>query len=290
MPEYHRAEAGTLREAALAEPAPPVEVAPHVEVVPAEPEPEPEPAPEYAYGFPDEPVCATAPAYAAAHAEPERATDEPPFWMPVEEIPRQPATGQEPGPALWPTPRMRAGRPGSVHRSVLARGRTAVPPSPRPTGPALAVLVLLSLCAAFFAWVSAEPLWLAVGHGDRGTAVITRCTGSGIGQRCVGEFRAADFTATVALLGVDDGQRRVGGTVDARMVDRDSRRAYVGDDHLALHLRWAIGLTLVLLCGGGIAWATGANRLADRGSRRRAVLGSMVGPLLLTVGFLAAAW
>jgi hypothetical protein len=208
--------------------------------------------------------------------------DEPPFWMPVEEIPRQ-ATP-------WPAPRMRVGRPGSVHRSVLAGGRPAVPRAPRRTAPALVALVVLSLCAAFFAWVSAEPLWLAVGHGDLGTATITRCTGSGIGQRCVGEFRADGFTTTVALLGVTDGQQRVGAPVSARMVDRDSRKAYVGDDHLALHLRWTIGLTLVLLCGAGIAWATGANRLAGRRARRRAVLGSLAGPLLLTVGFLAASW
>ena len=219
-------------------------------------------------------------AYVEAQADP--AADEPPFWMPVEEIPRQPAP--------WPSPRLRGGRSGSVHRSVLARDRTAAPREPRRTAPAMAALVLLSLCAAFFAWVSAEPLWLAVGHGDQGMATITRCTGSGIGQRCVGEFRADGFTATVALLGVADGQRRVGAAVSARMVDRDSRQAYVGDDHLALHLRWTIGLTLVLLCGAGIAWASGANRLADKRARRRAVLGSLAGPLLLTVGFLAASW
>jgi hypothetical protein len=231
-------------------------------------------------------------AYAEPYAQPPVETygeaqalppaDEPPFWMPVEEIPRQAAP--------WPSPRMRAGRSGSVHRSVLARDRTAAPREPRRTAPAMAALVLLSLCAAFFAWVSAEPLWLAVGHGDQGTATITRCTGSGIGQRCVGEFRTDGFTATVALLGVADGQQRVGAAVSARMVDRDSRQAYVGDDHLALHLRWTIGLTLVLLCGAGIAWASGANRLADKRARRRAVLGSLAGPLLLTLGFLAASY
>jgi hypothetical protein len=186
---------------------------------------------------------------------------------------------------------MRGGRHGSLHRSAVAAGRPAPPPAPRRTGRALVALVVLSLCAAFFGWVSAEPLWLAVGHGDRGTATVTRCTGGGVGQRCVGEFRGPDgFTARVTLLGVGGEARRSGTAVPARMADRDSPQAYVGDDRLALHLRWIVGLLLVLACGAGIAWATGATRLADRRARRRAVLGSLAGPLLLTVGFLVAAW
>jgi hypothetical protein len=220
-------------------------------------------------------------------ATPEPATPEPAeadqaFWLPVEEVSRPPA---------WPVPQTRGGRSGSVHRSMMAVGRPAPPREPRRTGAALVALVLLSLCAAFFGWVSAEPLWLAVGHGDHGTATVTRCTGSGIGQRCVGEFATADgFTARVALLGLTDAEGKTGAAVSARMVDRDSRQAYVGDDHLALHLRWTVGLLLVLLCGAGIAWASGATRLEDRRARRRAVLGSLAGPLLLTVGFLAATW
>jgi hypothetical protein len=140
--------------------------------------------------------------------------------------------------------------------------------------------------------VSAEPLWLAVGHGDRGSATVTRCTGSGVAQRCAGEFTSADGTSStrVALLGVAGEQRRAGAVVTARMVDADSRQAYVEVHGLGLHLRWGLGLLLVLLCGAGIAWATGATRLESRQARRRAVLASLAGPLLLALGFFVASW
>jgi hypothetical protein len=73
----------------------------------------------------------------------------------------------------------------------------------------------------------------------------------------------------------------------------------------ALHLRWALGLALVLACGAGIAWASGATRLDGarprlRSPRRRwlsvtaptrwAVLLCFAGPLLLAAGFLAASY
>jgi hypothetical protein len=213
------------------------------------------------------------------------ADDEPAFWMPVQEIPRDAG-------AAWPSPQMRAGLPHRAYGWGVAPGR---PPrrAPRRPATALAALVLFSLLAAFFAWVSAEPLWLAVGHGDRGTATVTRCTGTGVGQRCTGAFTAADgrFTATrVALLGVGEVDRRQGAAVSARMVDRDSRRAYVGNDGLAMHLRWTLGLLLLLLCGAGIVWTTGARRLEDGRARRWAVLASLGGPVLFALGFLAAAW
>ena len=51
-----------------------------------------------------------------------------------------------------------------------------------------------------------------------------------------------------------------------------------------------LGLALVLLCGAGIVWATGATRLENRRARRWAVLGSLGGPVLMMLGFLAAAW
>jgi hypothetical protein len=154
----------------------------------------------------------------------------------------------------------------------------------------LVALVVLALLAAFFAWVSAEPLWLAVGHGERGTATVSRCTGSGVEQRCVGRFTASGgaFTADdVALLGVGDRQRREGTAMSARMVGPDSHRAYVGDTGTMLHLRWAVGLALVLSCGLGIALATGARRLEGRRARRGAVFASVAAPLLLVVAFLA---
>jgi hypothetical protein len=185
---------------------------------------------------------------------------------------------------------MRAGRPESPRRDAPARERP--PAEPRRTGPALTALVALALVAAFFAWVSAEPFWLAVGHGERGTATITRCVGDGVAQRCTGRFVAADggVVARVVLLGVGEQHRAAGAAVPARMVDRASGQAYVGDDGLALHLRWTLGLLLVLLCGAGIAWATGATRLADRRARRWAMAGSAAGPVLLVLGFLVAAW
>lgn len=156
----------------------------------------------------------------------------------------------------------------------------------------MVALVLLSLCAAFFGWVSATPLWLAIGHGEQGTATVTACTGSGIGQRCVGEFTTDGHgsTAKVAVLGLRDSQRQTGAVVPARVVDRESRQAYVVGDAVALHLRWVLGLLLVLVCGAAIAWVTGATRLESQLARRRAVLASLIAPLLLTVGFLAATW
>jgi hypothetical protein len=151
-------------------------------------------------------------------------------------------------------------------------------------------LLVLGLAAMFFAWVSAGPFWLAVGHGDRGTATVTRCTGDGVAQRCVGQFTAARGTFTapdVALMGVAADQRGEGAVVPARMVDRKARQAYVGSAPLLLHLRWALGVLLVLLCGLGIAALTGARRLETPTARRGAVLLSLAGPLALLAGFLA---
>jgi hypothetical protein len=154
-------------------------------------------------------------------------------------------------------------------------------------------LVALGLIAAFFAWVSAEPFWLAVGHGARGTAIVSQCTGSGVTQRCVGSFSAADggFTVSpVPLLGVDSSARDTGTVAAARMVGPDSRQAYVGATGPLIHLRWMLGFILVLLCGYGIAGLTGARRLETGRARRAAVLVSQAGPVLLLVGFLWAGY
>jgi len=240
-------------------------------------EPEPEPEPQVAVAV--QPAAAPEPAVVTAALEPapiRRALpqrvvpdppapeDEPAFWIPSERVPRDIGSWR-----------------GPVHKP------------PRRPSLALPGLLVFSLLAAFFAWVSAEPLWLATGHGDRGTATVTRCTGNGVGQRCVGAFATTDgrFTAQpVTLLGVAEHERHEGAAVTARMVDQDSRQAYVGDDSLTLHLRWGLGLLLVLLCGVGIAWATGATRLETRRARRLAVLTSVAGPVLLAAGFVAATW
>ncbi|MEV7227833.1 hypothetical protein AB0M79_12560 [Polymorphospora sp. NPDC051019] len=219
---------------------------------------------------------------AARAAEPARTApaDGEPFWLPTEDVP---GDGPE-----WPGQRMRAGR---RQPATAAPRRGKVPRPPRRPIAGLASLVLLALVATFFAWVSAEPLWLALGRGSAGTATVTNCAGDGVGQRCEGAFTSTGGTFTsgsVRLLGVAQEQRSAGTQVSARMVDSDSGTAYVAGDTATLHLRWALGLTLVLLCGVGIVWATGALRLTDRRSRRLATLTSLAAPLLLTIGFLAA--
>ena len=258
--------------AAEPEPEP---AAPEPEPEPAAPEPEPECEPEVAVAV--EPA-ALEPAVVVAALEPapiRRA-------LPQRVVPDPPAPEDEP--AFW-IPSERVPRDGGW--------RGPLPKPPRRPALALPGLIVFSLLAAFFAWVSAEPLWLATGHGDRGTATVTRCTGNGVGQRCVGAFATTDgrFTAQpVTLLGVAEHERHEGAAITARMVRQDSRQAYVGDDSLTLHLRWGLGLLLVLLCGVGIAWATGATRLETRRARRLAVLTSVAGPLLLAAGFVAATW
>ncbi|MEJ3742143.1 hypothetical protein WEI85_02425 [Actinomycetes bacterium KLBMP 9797] len=194
--------------------------------------------------------------------------EELPFWLPTHEV----------------------ARPARSRRGGARRVRRLRRP-PRSPAVGLSGLLVLALLATFFAWVSAEPLWLAVGHGDTGTATVSECTGAGARQRCVGEFTAAGgaFTAEgVRLVGVASTRSTAGSTVTARMVAADSGRAYVGDDPPVVHLRWALGLVLLLLCGLGIVWITGATRLEDRWSRRTATVAGFGAPLLVAVAFLAA--
>ncbi|MFF5295748.1 hypothetical protein [Paractinoplanes globisporus] len=158
---------------------------------------------------------------------------------------------------------------------------------------ASASLIALGLLAAFFAWVSAEPFWLAMGHGDRGYATVTNCTSSGVTQHCVGRFAEADggFTISrVTLLGVGPAHRVPGTVSPARMVSPDSPRAYLGDTSPLLQLRWLLGFLLVIFCGYAIAGVTGARRLETGRARRGALLASLAGPLLLLAGFLIAAF
>ncbi|SDY03437.1 hypothetical protein SAMN05444365_101442 [Micromonospora pattaloongensis] len=247
-------------------------------------------APEAAVKAKNPPAVTTdtpTPAEATAEAEPATAPGEAAaFWLPVEEVSRD-GSG-------WPAQRMRGGRgPGRRPHGEAPPTRPRKPPKP-PRSPAVGLvsLVLLSLLAAFFAWVSAEPLWLAVGHGRSGNATVSRCTGDGVQQRCVGTFTAngGGFTTErVPLLGIHERQRAEGTQVAARMVDAGGRGAYVGSG-VTLHLRWALGLALVLLCGAGIVWGTGALRLLEPRSRRRATAVALTGPLLMAAAFFAAAF
>ncbi len=190
--------------------------------------------------------------------------------------------------AQWPTREMMAGRTVRAHREPA---RPKAEPARRAASVfGLTSLVLFTLLAAFFAWVSAGPLWLAVGHGEHGSAAVTECVGAGVSRRCVGDFTAADGTVTerVALYGVPTGAADT--SLPARMAGSHGDTAYVGEALRGLHLRWAVGVGLCLLCGAGIALTSGAVRFTDRRARRAAVAVSLAAPLLLLVGFLAAAY
>jgi hypothetical protein len=190
-----------------------------------------------------------------------------PFWMSDEE-----RAAAEPDPAGPPPVRRRR------------------PPTDKPLASLLG-LIVLSLVAAFFGWVSAEPFWLAVGHGDQGYAITTRCHGNGLTQRCVGRFTTGRFTvAPVTLLGVTGDGREPGAVTPARMVGPGSAQAYTAAAGPLLHLRWGLGFLLVLVCGYGITETTGARRLPSRPARRGATIAGFLGPLLLLGGFLVAAY
>ncbi|GIF24374.1 hypothetical protein BJ973_007853 [Actinoplanes tereljensis] len=185
--------------------------------------------------------------------------------------------------------------PLPADKPAHAAGRRGGRPSSRRQPPvaALASLIALGLLAAFFGWVSAEPFWLAMGHGDRGYATTTHCTSSGVTQHCTGRFASADGAFTISkvtLLGVGPGQRVPGTVNPARMVSPDSPRAYLGDTSPLLQLRWLLGFGLVLLCGYAIAGVTHARRLETGRARRGALLASLAGPVLLLLGFLIGAY
>ena len=162
--------------------------------------------------------------------------------------------------------------------------------APRRPAFGLPALLVFALAAAFFAWVSATPLLLTAGHGKRGVATVATCSVHGIDRSCA-EFVAADksFTAAVTLLGPASTHASAGAKLDAQMVSRGSSLAYAGNN-TDLLLHWIPGVVLLVLCGLGIAWATGALRLTGRRTRRLALLGSFGGPILLFAGMLAYAW
>ncbi|MFG1776298.1 hypothetical protein ACGFIG_07700 [Micromonospora sp. NPDC049048] len=185
-----------------------------------------------------------------------------------------------------PHERQRSARDAAARRRLR---RTPRPPDPLP---GLAVLLALSLVAAFFAWVSAGPFWLAVGHATRGTVVIADCTGGGLTQRCRGNFAPADETWTaygVRVSGVAAERTATGTTLPARMTGPQGGTAYA-DTGPAAHLRWLLGLLAVLGCAAGIARWTGSTRFADPRLRRWAVAGALASPVMITAGFLVAAW
>lgn len=209
-----------------------------------------------------------------AHREPEAQV------TPAVEAPKVPEEAEP----IWPAPQMFAGRPPrpvEAKPRKVRRSRTTRRPAV-----GLVALVVLGLLGIFFAWVSAEPAWLSVGHGTRGTATVATCHVHGIPKRC------ADFVAdgggyevaAVTLLGtgpVADGQK-----VRARMVGPTGTAAYAG----SVRVRLGLGLLGVLLCGLGIAWLTGAYRLGSRRARLWAFLASLAGPGLVTAGMLVVTW
>ncbi|WP_373861307.1 hypothetical protein, partial [Micromonospora noduli] len=203
------------------------------------------------------------------------------FWAPIEQV-------------HWDgTPVRKDAAPARLRgfRLALRRAPSRTPPPPDPL-PGLAALVVLSLVAAFFAWVSAGPFWLAVGHARTGTVVIDDCSGGGLTLRCRGLFTAEDgrFIAHgVRVSGVPVDQSTAGTALPARMTGPDSGTAYA-DVGVGRHLRWLPGLLVVVACTGGIVRWTGSARLPGRRHRRWAVAAAIAGPTLITIGFLAAAW
>ncbi|MEH1016702.1 hypothetical protein V6U90_26830 [Micromonospora sp. CPCC 206060] len=208
---------------------------------------------------------------------------EPAFWLPIEEVhwdgtPVREEIAPDTGPA-----RILAGRAGR---------RRPTRPVPHGPLPGLALLILLMLLASFFGWVSAEPFWLAVGHGRNGTVVVAGCTGSGLEQRCRGDFVLGDDFVVhgVRIAGVGPEQRQPRTVLPARMVSASSTTAYVDGSGAVAHLRWLLGLGLVLLCGVAAGWATGAARFTEPWARRGATWAGFCAPVLLASGFLVAAF
>jgi hypothetical protein len=206
------------------------------------------------------------------------ALDDP--WLPIEEV-NWDGTPVEQAPAPW-----------FRWRSPLVTRPSSPPKPPPPPAVGLTGLVLLALLAGFFAWVGAEPLWLALGHGHHGVATVAECSGSGLDRHCRGDFTADGAFAVLDVRLADvAAEHRAGGTeLTARMVGPTARQAYVGAGTGLLHLRWLLSLAMVLGCGAGVTWVTGARRIPDRRSRRRATLACFAGPLALAAGLVVVAF
>lgn len=186
----------------------------------------------------------------------------------------------------WPVPRPVARR-GSVRpaptRPVARATRRR---SSRAPATGLPGVIVFALLGAFFGWVSAQPAWLALGHGTAASAAVTACTGHGLGRSCRVNVTGAGLDAAdLRLVGAD---ARVGERVPVRVVNASARVAYAGSS-AGLARRAVLGLVLVLACGLGAAWASGARRLAGR-ARTVAVPASFAVPVALALALLAAAW
>jgi len=172
--------------------------------------------------------------------------------------------------------------PYEIHRLVLI----AVSNEGRDAGQQAVAPAWVGLCAAdpalparhLFAWVSAEPLWLAVGHGARGTATVTTVPVAGWTSAAGHLRRHGLHRRAVILIGARAPQRRDGARVGARMIAAGGRLAYAGRPDQP-HGGWLVGLALVLLCGLAIAWAGGAHRLPGRENRRYGAAGQPAGPI-----------
>lgn len=178
---------------------------------------------------------------------------------------------------------MRDRRPTVVPPGVKRR-RVRPPAGTRHPLPGLFGLLVFAMLGGFFGWVSADPAWLAIGHGRQATATVAECTGQGIGRKCMATLAGPALPA--AAVRVVGAQVKTGQRVPVQVVNASSTVAYAGPGG-ALVLRAVLGLVLVLACGAGTAWATGAARLPYR---VLTVPASAAVPLLLALGLLAAAF
>lgn len=173
-----------------------------------------------------------------------------------------------------------------------ARAKAPQRKLPRKPAVALTAMVLFGLLSGFFAWISAEPFWLAVGHSQAGVAVVTECTGAGTTRRCYASFTDRNglvISTRATLVGAKRKQLEPASTLTARMVGENGRIAYAGTDR-GLRARGLVGLLALLVCGALLAWLSGAGRLPTRANRTVAYLISMVGPLLLFAGMCVVTW
>jgi hypothetical protein len=231
-----------------------------------------------------DPVAAADPVEAPFYEEPRREPRRPLVsegWAeergrPTSDRPTDPAVGSLRALSAVAVTGRRPVRPPS---SPIRSGRRGGPRPGSATG--LVALVLLGLVSAFFAWVTAEPLWLAVGHSQPGAVTVTRCTG----DRCLGTFTGTGFTRDgVPVMG---DAPAVGGSKPARMTSERGVRAYVDVDP---NSRALVGFALILLCGLGIVRATGVRRLPTMPARRTATLLTLAGPLALLAAMLAVTY
>ncbi|CAM3575878.1 hypothetical protein [Stackebrandtia soli] len=151
-------------------------------------------------------------------------------------------------------------------------------------------VVALALVSTFIAWVSAEPLWMSVGHRTEGTVTVRDCEAGGFAPRCEGAFVPAGEhaqSATVRISGDTDAER-AGAELAAMAVGDTPRTVYIGTT-AGLFLRWGLGLVLLAACGAGLVSAIGAWRMTGR-AKRLALLVGFGSPFVMFLGALALTW